>query len=209
MTIENMTKALQAGVSPAASLYCDLVKFAGDAVYPYEGTADIEGLVRTAVSREVTLVGVIGQQCGVYEPVITETPASLVDGVASYPVADQDGNTLIYKLNGADAVTETLSGGHTTAAHIVATLTAITGIESYVDGDGAAFVKTDRRGAAATLEITGGTANAVYLFSTAVNYGSDDKLLVIKKKSDGANAGSKTATADLSGTNFDMVVLSK
>jgi hypothetical protein len=208
MTIENMTKADQGGVSPAASLYCDLVKFAGDAVYPYEGVAGIEGIVRTAVGRAVTLLGVIGQQCGAYEPVITETPAYVTDA-ATFPTADQDTKTLKYKLNGADEATLTLSGAHTTAAHLAASITAITGIEAYVDSTGHVLVKTDKRGAAATLEITGGTANTVYLFPTTVNYGSDDKLLVIKNKSDGTNAGSKTATADLSGTNFDMVVLSK
>lgn len=196
------TNKVIAGEAPLTSPRIVKMTWPGDAVYPDGGTAAILAAVRTAaLDGGLVLVDVIPGDCGVYRPVLTETPAS-VTSAATFPTADQDTNTITYILNGAAEATLTLAGAHTSAAHLAASFNAETGVHAYVDVAGQVIVKTDRTGTAADLQITGGTANAVYLFPTTANVGTADKLLKVLTETN-VDAGFNTITTDLSGTEFE------
>ena len=177
----------------------------GDAAYPDGGSA-IETILRaTCLDQGLTPVALVPGDSGVYRPLLTETPAVLATVVAAWPVADQTGNTLIYKLNGAAAITHTLVGAHTSRAHLAASLDALDGIHAYDDGV-QVTVKSDRTGTGASFQITGGTANAVYLFSTTAVAGTAVKLVKVMTETN-VDAGANTVSTDLSGTEFNATFL--
>lgn len=207
MSIGTIEVQQSANVDNLLNARVDVIKFAGDSAYPDGGTAGIQAAIRTGLGREVTPVAIMPQDCGVYRPVLTETPAS-VTTVATFPTPDQVGNTVLYKLDGGAEQTVTLAGAHTSAAHLAASMNAETGLHSYVDGSGQCIVKTDDVGPDATLQITGGTANAVYGFPTTLNTGSTDKLLKVLTQAN-VDVGANTASTDLSGTTFEIAVISK
>jgi hypothetical protein len=207
MSIGTIEVQQRANVDNLLNARVDVIKFTGDATYPDGGTSGIEATIRAGIGREVTLIAIMPQDCGVYRPVLTETPAS-VKTVATYPTADQVGNTILYKLDGGAEQTVTLAGAHTTAAHLAASMNAEAGLHAYEDSDGQCIVKTDDVGPDATLQITGGTANTAYAFPTTLNTGSTAKLLKVLTEAF-VDAGANVASTDLSGTTFEIAVLSK
>jgi hypothetical protein len=199
-----MAQVLAAGDGSGVNLKARRVRWTGDAVYPDGGSA-IETILRTTCSDQgLTPVALIPGDSGVYRPLLTETPAVL-QTAATWATADQQGNTLIYSINGAAAVTLTLVGVHTSRAHLAASLNAIAGIHAYDDGV-QVTVKTDRTGTGASFQITGGTANAVYLFSTTAVTGSATKLVKVMTQAN-VDAGANTVSTDLSGTEFNATFL--
>lgn len=209
MAIGTITAVDRVGEDGQDPTFVEHIKFAGDATYPDGGTLAIETAIRAALgTRQIELMAVIAEDCGVYLPQLVETPAE-VTSAATFATADQDTNTLIYEIDGV-AATLTLAGVHTSAAHLVASWNAVAGLYSYVDATGQVFVRTDDGGADKTFQITGGTANAVYLFPTTLNSGSAVKRLRVRDLSAaGADAQVGTGTTDLSGTVFNLVVLGK
>ena len=211
MTITSIQNRLQAGASGNEALFHHLIKFLGAANYN-DGGVNETALLQAAVGKDVTPIAIIPVQTvgsyPDYEPRLVPTQASVVSA-ATFATADQDTNTIIYKLNGAAAATLTLSGAHTTAAHLAASIEAVVGLHAYVDAAGQVTVKTTENGADASIEITGGTANAVYLFPTTENVGSDTLLMLIVK-ADGTDVGLASASAvDLSTETFTCVLISK
>ena len=205
MSITTMAQVLAAGDGSGVNLKARRVRWTGDAAYPDGGSA-IETILRaTCRDQGLSPVAVVPGDCGVYRPLLTETPASVLTAAAAWATADQDGNTLIYELNGAAAVTETLAGAHTTRAHLAATLDAIAGVQAYDDGT-QVQIKTDLKGPGASFQITGGTANAVYLFPTTLSQGSATKLVKVMTETN-VDAGHDTASTDLSGTEFNATFL--
>lgn len=212
MTISGIVVKDEMGKSGAEPVFVSRIRFTAAADY-VDGGVDETALLRAAVSRNITPIAVIGCRCiagttRTYEPKIMFTMAS-VQSAATFPTADQDTKTLTYILNGAAEATLTLSGAHTTAAHLAASINAIAGIHAYVDDTGQVTVKTDRDGADANLQITGGTANAVYLFPTTANVGSDTPLLAIFDGATGLDAGLNDPSLDLSAYEFVATILSK
>ncbi len=199
-----------AGTGGGVNVKALSVMWTGDAAYPYGGS-DITDALRTAAQDfGLEPIACVPADCGAYLPVITETPAILPSAAASWPVADQDTNTLTYKVNGGAEQTLTLAGAHTTRAHLAASINAgISGVFAYDDGS-QVQIMTDRTGEDAAFEITGGTANAAYLFSTTAVAGTDDKLLKVLAIGTGADAGAGTPTGtDLSATEFNATFLCK
>jgi hypothetical protein len=203
MAITTMAQSSGAGDGSRISLKAHKVVWTGDAAYPYGGSA-IEDVLRVACADySLTPVALIAEDCGATNvPMLAETPARLLTAAAAWPTADQNGNTLFYKLNGAAAVTLTLAGAHTSRAHLAASLNAIGGIFAYDDG-AQVVVLTDRTGPDSSFQITGGTANAVYLFSTTAAVGSTTKLLKVLTFATQLDAGAATpVSTDLSTTEF-------
>jgi len=137
-----------------------------------------------------------------------QTPASVTSD-ATFPTADQDTKTITYKVDGGTEQTLTLSGAHTTAAHLAASFTAETGVHAYVDGAGQVIVKSELRGEASGIEITGGTANTVYDFPTTENVGSTAPKLMIIDSATGLDVGLDSPSTDLSSYTWDCVLLSE
>jgi hypothetical protein len=210
MTIssENVTVKNVAGRVANLQPYFHTVEFPGDAAYPDGGTPGIKAILQAAIGLKIKPVAVQTVNCGAYLPEITETPATIQTAAPSWPVADQDGNTIVYKLNGADEATLTLSGIHTSRASLAASLDAITGVRAYDDGVQVTF-KTDKVGEDASFEIVSGTALTAYGLSAGDNVGSAEQLLRINNVADGTDAGAKTASTDLSGTTFKVLVISE
>ena len=205
MAITTMSQTLAAGDGSGVNLKARTVRWTGDAAYPDGGSAIETILKTTCEDGGLTPVGIVPGDCGVYRPILTETPAVLQTVVAAWAVADQDGNTLLYKLNGAAVATLTLTGAHTSRAHLAASINAIAGVHAYDDGV-QVTVKTDRTGTGASFEITGGTANPVYLFSTTAVTGSTTKLVKVMTETN-VDAGANTVSTDLSGTEFNATFL--
>jgi len=205
MAIGTITSIAATGGDPAAPIFVDKVQFTGDSAYPTGGTLAFETALRAVLGRAVEIIDIMPNDCGVYLPQMVETPAE-VDSTCTFPVADQDTKTITYKLDGGAEQTITLAGAHTAAAHFVASITAEAGIDSYVSGTDVR-VRTTDGGAEKTLQITGGTANAVLLFPTTIASGSATKRLRVR---DLSSAGAEvTAATDLSGTVFKFTVLSR
>jgi len=205
--ITNVLKRKEGDLCANLQTYAHKIKFTGDATYPDGGTPGFVATLQAAVGLKITPIEVIAINCGAYKTQVTETPAIVQTDVETWPVADQDGNTILYKLNGADEATLTLSGAHTTRAQLAASLEAISGIHAYDDGAQVTF-KTDEVGEGASLEITGGTALAAYGLVAGNNIGSDELLLRVNDIADGADAGVGAASTDLSGTVFEVLVIS-
>jgi len=204
MAISTMTPVLAAGDGSGVNLKARRVRWTGDAVYPDGGSA-IETILRaTCLDQGLTPVALIPGDSGVYRPLLTETPATLVTA-ATWNVADQDTETLIYSLNGAADVTITFASTQETRAQLAVVLDAIDGIHAYDDGV-QVTVKTIRTGPGASFQITGGTSNAVYLFSTTAVVGTTAKLVKVMTQ---ANVDSQVGvgTTDLSGTEFNATFL--
>jgi len=211
MTIGNVTVKAEMGASGAEATFVDYIRFTGDVTYP-DGGSDANAALQAAIGKNVTAIGCMGVLTyganPQYTPRIVHTPATVQSAAAGWPVADQDTKTIIYKLNGGAEQTLTLSGTHTTRAQLAASIEAETGLHAYDDG-AQVTVKTERNGADASLEITGGTANAVYLFPTTVNEGSDDPKLMIVDPATGEDVGDGAASTDLSGYTFEAVLFSE
>ncbi|MDD5542894.1 MAG: hypothetical protein PHX83_06935 [Acidobacteriia bacterium] len=205
MAIVTMSQINAAGDGSEVNLKARTVRWTGDAAYPDAGSAITTILRTTCEDGGVVPVACVPGDCGIYRPIVTETPAVLRTGVAAWPVADQNGNTVIYKLNGGAAVTVTLAGAHTTAAHLATSLNAEAGIHAYDDGT-QVTVKTDRTGTGASFQVTGGTANAVYLFSTTAVTGTADKLVKVMTEAN-VDAGANVVSTDLSATEFNATFL--
>lgn len=204
MSITTMAQVLAAGDGSGVNLKARTVRWTGDAAYPDGGSA-IEAILRTTCQDgSLTPVAIVPGDCGVYRPLITETPASVLTA-ATWATADQDTNTLTYKLNGAAEATLTLAGVHTSRAHLAASIDAVAGLQAYDDGT-QVQVKTDLKGTGASFQITGGTANAVYLFPTTLNSGSATKLVKVMTQAN-VDAGHDTLSTDLSGTEFNATFL--
>lgn len=204
MAITTMAQVLAAGDGSGVNLKARTVRWTGDAAYPDGGSA-IETILRTTcLDGSLTPVVIVPGDCGVYRPLITETPASVLTA-ATWATADQDTNTLTYKLNGAAVATLTLAGVHTSRAHLAASIDAIVGLQAYDDGT-QVQVKTDLKGTGASFQITGGTANAVYLFPVTLNSGSATKLVKVMTQAN-VDAGHDTLSTDLSGTEFNATFL--
>ena len=193
------------GINPRAIT----ARWTGDALYPNGGSA-ITSVLRTAAGDNgIEPIACIPADCGVYRPVITETPAVLETGVASWPVADQDTKTLTYKVNGGAEATLTLAGAHTSRAHLAASINSgIAGVLAYDDGT-QVTIKTIRTGEDASFQVMGGTANTVYLFDTTAVAGSSTKLLKVFTEANVDAAAAPPATVDLSGTEFNATFLCK
>jgi hypothetical protein len=205
MAITAMTKVAVAGDGSHIGLKARTVRWTGDAAYPDGGSA-IETILRTTCEDgSLTPVAIVPADCGIYRPILTETPAVVESDAAGWPVADQQGNTLKYKLNGAAEVTITLAGAHTSRAHLAATLDAIAGIHAYDDGS-QVVVQTKRTGTDASIEITGGTSNTVYLFDTTAVEGTADKLVKVLTETN-VDAGLGSPSTDLSATQFNATFL--
>lgn len=99
--------------------------------------------------------------------------AAFVDSAAvGWPVADQDGLTITAKINRGILQTATFSGVTTTAASVASQLnTQLTGCHVYETG-GQVRIESDREGLGSYVEVTGGTANAVLLFSVVEDQGT-------------------------------------
>lgn len=212
MTISGIVVKDEMGASGAEATFVTRIRFTASAVY-VDGGVDENALLRAAIGKKVTPITIIGCRCiagttRTYAPRIVFTQAS-VQSAATFATADQDTKTLTYILNGAAEATLTLSGAHTTAAHLAASINAIAGIHAYVDDTGQVTVKTDRDGADADLQITGGTANTVYLFPTTANVGSDTPLLAIFDDATGLDAGLNDPSLNLSAYEFEATLLSK
>jgi hypothetical protein len=205
MAIVTMAQTNEAGDGSGVSLKARTVRWTGDAAYPDGGSAITTILRTTCEDGGVTPVAVVPGDCGIYRPIITETPATLLTQVVAWPVADQNGNSIIYKLNGAAAVTLVLAGAHTTIAHLVTTLDAIAGIQAYSDGT-QCVVKTDLKGPTASFQVTGGTANTVYLFDTTAVVGSTAKLLKVMTETN-VDVGHDAPSTNLSATEFNATFL--
>ena len=206
MSIGTIRRKEYGGQKVMAPTFADRVAFAGDNNYNTGGTRDIEASLQAITGDRREIIDIIPGDCGVYLPQAVDTPAEQLTGCA-FPVADQVGKTITYKLDGGAEQTVTLAGAHTSAAHLAASLNAEAGLDSYVDGAGACVVRTTDGGPHKTLEITGGTANAVYLFPTTVSTGSLAKRLKVR---DLSAAGAEIALAsDVSGTTFNMTVISQ
>ncbi len=210
MTISNVYMKSEMGASGSEATFVEFIRFTGPTGYEDGGT-DENALLKTAVGKNVTPIAIIPVRCvganPKYQPKISFTPA-YVDSTATFPVADQDGNTIIYKLNSGSEVTLTLSGAHTTAAHLAASLEAVAGLHAYEHGVNVRL-KTVRTGADASIEIVGGTANAVYLFSTTAASGSDNPLMLFVDPTTGLDVGNALTTLDLSGNEFECVLLAE
>lgn len=206
--ITNVVKRKEGDLVANLQTYVHKMKFKGDSTYPDGGTPGFEAALQAAAGLKITPIEVIAINCGAYKTQVTETPAIIQTDVETWPVADQDGNTILYKLNGADEATLTLSGAHTTRAQLAASLDAIAGVRAYDDGAQVTF-KTDEVGEDASFEITGGTALTAYGLVVGNNIGSDDLLLRVNDIADGADAGVKAASTDLSGTDFEVLVISE
>jgi len=205
MAIVTMAQTNEAGDGSGVSLKARTVRWTGDAAYPDGGSAITTILRTTCEDGGVTPVAVVPGDCGVYRPIITETPATLLTQVVAWPVADQDTNTILYKLNGAAVATLTLAGAHTARAHLAASIDAIAGLQAYDDGV-QVTVKTDLKGPNASFQVTGGTANAVYLFSTTAVVGSTAKLLKVMTEAN-VDVGHDAPSTNLSATEFNATFL--
>jgi len=205
MAIVTMAQTNEAGDGSGVSLKARTVRWTGDAAYPDGGSAITTILQTTCEDGGVVPVAAVPGDCGVYRPIITETPATLLTQVVAWPVADQDTNTIIYKLNGAVAATLTLAGAHTTRAHLAASIDAIAGLQAYDDGV-QVTVKTDLKGPTASFQVTGGTANAVYLFDTTAVVGSTAKLLKVMTETN-VDVGHDAPSTNLSATEFNATFL--
>lgn len=211
MTITSVVKKGDTGTAKGNPLFLIRVRFAGAADY-VDGGSDELSILRAGIGKNVTPLEVIKTRVvagttKTYAARIVQTAAAVLSAAAAWPVADQDGNTLTYILNGAAEATLTLSGAHTTAAQLAASINAVTGIHAYVDDDGQVQVRTDRTGEDADLQITGGTANAVYLFPTTANVGTDDPLLAIYDDATGLDVGANDPSLDLSAYTFECTML--
>lgn len=72
MALGEITPGAQSGEKPGAPTFVDVLAAPGDDDYPTGGTTGFQALVRAALGRDVTVLGVIGQACGdnvpVYDP---------------------------------------------------------------------------------------------------------------------------------------------
>lgn len=212
MTITNVLSKAEMGASGAEATFVTHISFTGDAAYP-DGGSDASAALAAGIGKNITALAIIPVKTNsgttkTYEPRIVQTPAS-VSSEATFPTVDQDTKTITYKVDGGSEQTLTLSGAHTSAAHLAASFTAETGVHAYVDGSGQVTVKSELRGAASGIEITGGTANAVYLFPTAAQTGSVAPKLMIVDSATGLDVGLDTPSTDLSSYSWDAVLLSE
>ncbi|MCP4568950.1 MAG: hypothetical protein GY841_15350 [FCB group bacterium] len=213
MTITSIIKKAEMGAAGSEATFVTLISFVGAADYG-DGGVDENLLLQAAVGKPVTPIGIVPARTvganPLYEPRIVMTPAAVDSAAASFPTADQDTKTITYKLNGGAEQTLTLSGAHTTAAHLAASIEAVAGLHAYVIASGQVRVKTLKNSASATIEITGGTANAVYLFSTDEAVGSDTTKLLVINVATGLDIGYGSSSAvDLSGSTFECILLSE
>jgi hypothetical protein len=213
MSIENVLSKAEMGASGAEATFVTHISFSGDATYP-DGGSDADAALAAGIGKNVTAIAIIPVKTNAgttktYEPRIVQTPASVKTAVETWPVADQDTKTITYKVDGGDEQTLTLSGAHTSAAHLAASFTAETGVHAYEDAAGQVIVKSELRGEASGIEITGGTANAIYLFPTVANVGSAAPKLMIVDAATGLDVGLDAASTDLSSYTWDAVLLSE
>ena len=212
MTISGIVVKDEMGASGAEATFVTKFRFTAASDY-VDGGTDESTLLNAAIGKNVTPIEIVACRCiagttRTYEPRMVYTQAGVLSA-ATFPTADQDTKTLTYILNGAAEATLTLSGAHTTAAHLAASINAIAGIHAYVDDSGQVQVKTDRDGTDADIQITGGTANTVYLFPTTANVGSLTPLLAIFDSATGLDAGLNDPSLDLSAYEFECTLLSK
>lgn len=94
------------------------------------------------------------------------TQAVLSDG-ATYPVTLGASTTLLVKIDGGTTQTVTFAGTETTTANVAATIAAqLAGaLISVVSGH--VQIKSDRYGTGSSVNVTGGSANSVLLYSTS------------------------------------------
>jgi hypothetical protein len=105
---------------------------------------------------------------------VDATRAAVSSSPASWPVADQDGNTLTYRINQGAEKTITFASPATTQEEIRTQMNAqIEGGRAVID-TGEVKAETDRKGSGAYIQITGGTANAVLGYSTTEVQGTGD-----------------------------------
>jgi len=213
MTISNVKMKAEMGASGAEATFVELIRFNGPSDYK-DGGLDENALLQAAVGKAVTPIAMVKVRTvgaePLYRPAITLTPAILDSAATAWPVADQDGKTLKYKLNGGDEQTLTLAGAHTTAAQLAASIEAISGLHAYVESGGQVRVKTTINGSDASFQITGGTANAVYLFPTDEVTGSDNPLLLIIDDATGLDVGDgDDAGIDLSAELYEAVLFAE
>jgi hypothetical protein len=69
MAIGAITVGNNVGRQPSAFAEVVMLAFAGDGAYGAGGTADFEDSVRAKLGRNVTVLAVVGQDCGGYVPV--------------------------------------------------------------------------------------------------------------------------------------------
>lgn len=94
MAIGTITSVANAGYVPSQPLCVDLLSFAGDASYPTGGTASFQTSVRNKLGKTVTVLAVLGQDCGGYTPYYDKTNDKLIvyynnnDAVADGPAIE-------------------------------------------------------------------------------------------------------------------------
>lgn len=99
MAIGTITAVDNAGRSTSHPTYLDLISFAGDGAYPTGGTASFQASVRTALGKAVTVVSVVGQDCGGYFPFYDKANDKLIvyyinnDGGADGPAIEVPNGT--------------------------------------------------------------------------------------------------------------------
>lgn len=188
--------------------YFHVMKFTGDEDYPDGGTPLFKTEIAKASVPGLQPIAVMAINCGAYTTQVTESPAVVQTAAPSWPVADQNTKTILYKLNGGAEQTLAFSGTTTSRAHVAAAIDALASIRAYDDG-AQVTVKTDDVGDDVTLEITGGTALTALGLEVGVNTGTDDLLLRVNNVADGTDVGAKTADTDLSSQEFEVLVISK
>ena len=74
MALGTITRGDKSGEKPGAPTFVDVLSFPGDDSYPTGGTLGFEASVRAALGQNVTVLGVIGADCGGF--VVAYDPAA-------------------------------------------------------------------------------------------------------------------------------------
>ncbi len=77
MALGTVTSVSVAGAMPSAPTFFDVISFSLDSSYPTGGETGLQALCKAALSRDVTILGFIAQDCGGYLPVWDPTNSKL------------------------------------------------------------------------------------------------------------------------------------
>lgn len=232
MAIGQITSLDNSGSVPLAPTFSDRIKFAGDGAYPAGGTVGFQALFNKITGDNRKPIAVIAQDCGGYQVSYNEVAGSALAAAGTYALVD--GQTITVTLDGpVSASSGTFPPGITmilkaymfaniaaaTAAEVVAALNTF--FNSFatqdpqqppappavasVSGGNRVLITSATVGVGSQVKVAGSSSAAFTWVSTA----GTDKLKVWTSNGAAPNPLLENTTADLSGTTFNVLVISK